>query len=44
LEYLQHVTEIRNAVVSRKGDDLRAVLAKDADAAAVYGLLRPFVW
>lgn len=43
LEYLQHVTEIRNAVVSRKGDDLPAVLAKDADAAAVYGLLRPFV-
>jgi type I restriction enzyme, R subunit len=43
LEYLKHVTEIRNAVVSRKGDNLPAVLAKDADAAAVYGLLRPFV-
>ena len=43
LEYLQRVTEIKDVVVSRKGDDLPPVLAEDADAAAVYGLLRPFV-
>jgi type I restriction enzyme R subunit len=43
LEYLQRVTEIRQAVVSRKGDDLPPALNGDADAAAVYGLLRPFV-
>ncbi len=43
LEYLQRVTEIKNAVVSRKGDDLPPALNDDADAAAVYGLLRPFV-
>ncbi len=43
LEYLQRVTEIRDAVVSRKGDDLPTALNGDADAAAVYGLLRPFV-
>ncbi|MHB8210514.1 MAG: type I restriction endonuclease subunit R [Acidithiobacillus sp.] len=43
LEYLQRVTEIKDGVVSRKGDDLPPVLAEDADAAAVYGLLRPFV-
>ncbi len=43
LEYLQRVTEIKDAVVSRKGDDLPPALNSDADAAAVYGLLRPFV-
>lgn len=43
LEYLQRVTEIKEAVVSRKGDDLPPALNGDADAAAVYGLLRPFV-
>ncbi len=43
LEYLQRVTEIRNGVVSRKDDDLPSVLSGNADAAAVYGLLRPFV-
>ncbi|WP_436395638.1 type I restriction endonuclease subunit R [Acidithiobacillus ferriphilus] len=43
LEYLQRVTEIKDGVVSRKGDDLPPVLAEDADAVAVYGLLRPFV-
>ena len=43
LEYLQRVTEIKDAVVSRKGDDLPPVLNGDADAAAVYGLLRLFV-
>ena len=42
LEYLQRVTEIKDAVVSRKGDDLPPALHGDADAAAVYGLLRPF--
>jgi len=43
LEYLQRVTEIKDAVVSRKGEDLPPALNGDADAAAVYGLLRPFV-
>lgn len=43
LEYLQRVTEIKDAVVSRKDDDLPPALKGDADAAAVYGLLRPFV-
>ena len=43
LEYLQRVTEVKDAMVSRKGDDLPPVLRSDADAAAVYGLLRPFV-
>ena len=43
LEYLQHVTGIRQAVVLRKRDDLPSVLNSNADAAAVYGLLHPFV-
>jgi len=43
LEYLQRVTEIKEAVVSRKGDDLPPALNGGADVAAVYGLLRPFV-
>ena len=43
LEYLQQVTDIRNAVVSRKGEDVPTALAGDADATAVYGLLLPFV-
>lgn len=42
LEYLQRVTEIKDAVVLRKDDDLPAALAGDADAAAVFGLLGPF--
>lgn len=43
LDYLHRVTMIRDAVVSRTGDDLPDSLAGDADAAAVYGVLRPFV-
>ena len=43
LEYLQRVTEIKDAVVGRKSDDLPTSLASDADAAAIYGLLLPFV-
>lgn len=43
MEYLQRVTEIKEAMVSRKGDDLPPALNGDADAAAVYGLLQPFV-
>ena len=43
LEYLQRVTEIKDAVVSRKSDDLPLALNGDADAAAVFGLLCPFV-
>lgn len=42
-EYLQKVSEIREAVVSRKQDDLPAELNGDADAAAVFGLLGPFL-
>ncbi len=42
-EYLQRVSEIRDSVVSRKDDDLPSALNGDADASAVYGLLRPFV-
>lgn len=43
LEYLDRVTGIKDAVVSRKGDDLPVALKGHADAAAVYGLLRPYV-
>lgn len=43
LAYLQKVSEIRTAVVTRRDDDLPSELANDADAAAVFGLLRPFV-
>jgi type I restriction enzyme R subunit len=43
LEYLQRVTDIKNSVVQRKSDDLPAAIAGDEDAAAVYGLLQPFV-
>lgn len=43
VEYLQRVTEIKDAVVSRKDEDLPPMLDGDADAAAAYGLLRPFV-
>jgi len=43
LEYLQRVMEVKNAVVSRKDDELPPVLDGDADAAAVYGVLLPFV-
>lgn len=43
LEYLQRVTEIKDAVVNRKGEDLPEVLAGNADAAAIFGLLKPVV-
>jgi len=43
LDYLQKVKDIRNAVVTRRDDDLPPDLADNADAAAVFGLLRPFV-
>lgn len=42
-EYLRRVTEIKEAVITRKDDDLPPALRGDADAAAVYGLLCPFV-
>lgn len=42
-QYLQRVVEIKGAVVSRKRDDLPPSLDGDADAAAVFGLLHPFV-
>jgi type I restriction enzyme R subunit len=41
LEYLQRVTDIREAVAHRKDDELPAALAGDPDAAAAYGLLAP---
>jgi type I restriction enzyme, R subunit len=43
LDYLQRVKEIRDAIVTRRDDDLPADLADNADAAAVFGLMRPFV-
>ena len=43
LEYLQRVIGIKDAVVKRQPDDLPASIAGDEDAAAVYGLLKPFV-
>ncbi len=43
LEYLQRVIGIRDAVVLRKDDDLPPMLNGNADAAAVFGLLHPFV-
>jgi type I restriction enzyme, R subunit len=43
LEFLQRATEIREAVVIRKGDDLPAEIAGDNDVAAFYGLLLPFI-
>ncbi|MBW6457141.1 MAG: DUF3387 domain-containing protein [Trueperaceae bacterium] len=42
-EYLRRATEIKEAVVAHRDDDLPASLSDDADAAAVFGLLRPFV-
>ncbi len=43
LEYLQRVKEIRDAVGSGRGDELPAAVAAAPDAAAVYGILRPFI-
>jgi type I restriction enzyme R subunit len=42
-EYLTRATTIHEAVVNRKMDDLPSSLASDPDAAAVYGLLQPFI-
>lgn len=43
LEYLEKVSEIRNRVVSRRHDDVPAVLAEQEDAQAFYGVFRPFI-
>ncbi|MFZ5561790.1 MAG: type I restriction endonuclease subunit R [Pseudomonadota bacterium] len=43
MEYLHRVTEIKDAVVQRKDEDLPATLANDADSAAIFGLIKPFV-
>jgi type I restriction enzyme R subunit len=43
LAYLQKVIDIRNAVVTRRDEDLPPDLGSNPDAAAVFGLLRPFV-
>ena len=43
LEYLQRVNDIKDTVVSRMDTELPPALSGDPDAAAVYGLLLPFV-
>jgi len=43
LEYLKKVGEIRDAVVTRRGDDAPRQLAGNDNALAVFGVLRPFV-
>lgn len=43
LDYLQRVTDIKDAVVHRRDEDLPAVLANDADGAAVFGMIKPFL-
>ena len=42
LEYLKRVMEIRKKVVIREHDDLPKKLAKNEDAQAFYGVLKPF--
>jgi len=43
LEYLKKVSEIRKAVVCRKYDDVPHVLQGNEDAAALFGVLKPFI-
>lgn len=43
LQYLKEVKRIKEAVVSHRDDDLPSALDGDADAAAVYGVLQPFL-
>lgn len=43
LQYLTEVNRIKEAVVSHRDDDLPSALNDDADAAAVYGVLQPFL-
>ncbi|MGE0822472.1 MAG: type I restriction endonuclease subunit R [Candidatus Binatia bacterium] len=43
LEYLQRVSALKDAVVQRKSDDLPASLASNENAAAVFGVVKPYV-
>jgi len=43
LDYLKRVTTIREAVVAPRRDDVPQELAEDADAAAVFGVLQPYL-
>lgn len=43
LEYLQRVSAIKDAVVQRKSDDLPPSLARNENAAAVFGVMKPYV-
>jgi len=43
LEYLQRVRAIKDAVVRRKSDDLPPSLASNENAAAVFGVVKPYV-
>ena len=43
LEYLNRVTDIKDAVVKRRSDDVPPVLKTRADAAAVYGVTLPVI-
>lgn len=43
LEYLQRVSVLKDAVVQRKSDDLPPALARNENAAAVFGVVKPYV-
>ena len=43
LEYLNKVSEIKDAVVNRRSDDVPAQLAGNDNAVAVFGVLKPYV-
>ena len=43
LEYLNKVSEIKDAVVNRRSDDVPAQLAGNDNAIAVFGVLKPYV-
>ncbi|MBI3796404.1 MAG: type I restriction endonuclease subunit R [Deltaproteobacteria bacterium] len=43
LEYLRRVSAIKDAVVRRKSDDLPPSLANNENAAAVFGVVKPYV-
>ncbi|WP_197324846.1 type I restriction endonuclease subunit R [Ralstonia solanacearum] len=43
LEYLNRVSEIKDAVVNRRSDDAPAQLAGHDNALALYGVLKPYV-
>ncbi len=43
LEYLNRVTDIKEAVVKRRSDDVPEMLKNHSDAAAVYGVTHPVI-